>query len=455
MATIHPTPSTPLPGADSPRLALWVTLGCACLLMLATFSPAERDDAVAAGSLDVTALAMLAVRGLVLAVLLLTFFQAGDRLKRAGVIRCLLPLGCFVLWAVGSTLWSPLQNVTLGQSGGLLMLFVLAAVVAILCNDENDTARIIRSLSIGLLAVCILLLAIRFYNPASGAISREAAGVMHSTNASASASLGLVVLVAARLLWGWKWTRVLIAPGTLIFAVVLILANNRTAMVLTLVMTAGLCVLCLGGLWRSLLLAAIGGLGAVYLALDPGFGLMDDGLHSVLSYVQRNQSHEQLLKLSGRAEMWTAIANSYFDSPWIGHGYFVSSKNAELYVWYETANWTAHNVFLQALVSTGLIGALLLCGGLGWPLLQTAAGSFRRLIPARLSVFVAAIACWYLGWGLNNASFLGPLQPESVLFFTVLGIVVGRLVRAEIAAANAADCSVEVNRSTGALAATF
>jgi O-antigen ligase len=130
--------------------------------------------------------------------------------------------------------------------------------------------------------------------------------------------------------------------------------------------------------------------------------------------------------------MWTAVFNSYRESPWIGHGYFVSSQTGELYVWGESTNWTAHNMWLQALVSTGLIGTLLLAWGLGWPWLQTATGACRGRIPARLALFAAAIACWYLGWGLSNASILGPLQPESVLFFVILGIMVGRLTQAKL-----------------------
>ena len=93
----------PEPVANWPRLAMWVTFGCAWLLMLATFSPGDRGDAVAMGSLDVAAYAKLGVRAMVLGVLLLMFFQVGDRLKRAAVIRCLLPLGAFVIWAIGST----------------------------------------------------------------------------------------------------------------------------------------------------------------------------------------------------------------------------------------------------------------------------------------------------------------------------------------------------------------
>jgi hypothetical protein len=33
-----------------------------------------------------------------------------------------------------------------------------------------------------------------------------------------------------------------------------------------------------------------------------------------------------------------------------------------------------------------------------------------------------------LGWGLTNESFVGPLQPESIVFFAVLGVITGRLV---------------------------
>ena len=44
----------------------------------------------------------------------------------------------------------------------------------------------------------------------------------------------------------------------------------------------------------------------------------------------------------------------------------------------------------------------------------------------RLAAILALTVVWYFGWSLLNESFMGPVQPESVVFFCVLGMAVGR-----------------------------
>ena len=84
-------------------------------------------------------------------------------------------------------------------------------------------------------------------------------------------------------------------------------------------------------------------------------------------------------------------------------------------------------MFLQALVSTGLIGALLLL----WGLLRsgtTLLGSFRHNAENDRVILVALIrlaACWYLPMGSTTDSILGPLEPITVVFFAVLGTGLG------------------------------
>ena len=43
----------------------------------------------------------------------------------------------------------------------------------------------------------------------------------------------------------------------------------------------------------------------------------------------------------------------------------------------------------------------------------------------RLAVFLTVIGLWYMGWGQLCESFMGPVQPEAVVFFTVLGLAIG------------------------------
>ena len=182
-------------------------------------------------------------------------------------------------------------------------------------------------------------------------------------------------------------------------------------------------------------MAGIGVCGVVYLAVDLELGLTESIVDIVSTYSARGQNITQLSKLSGREEMWTAMWSSFLESPWIGHGYFVSSAKGEIYVWYLRANWTAHNFWLQLLVSTGIFGAALMVwsqAGLALPMLRNV---LRRDVDWKLGVLVAAVIAWQFGWGLNNESFAGPLQPESVVWFVILGIAVGRLADVRLAQA--------------------
>ena len=54
-------------------------------------------------------------------------------------------------------------------------------------------------------------------------------------------------------------------------------------------------------------------------------------------------------------------------------------------------------------------------------------------LPPRVASLTLGVAAWYFGWGVFNSSVLGPLQPESVVFFCVLGLACGRLASASMA----------------------
>ena len=56
------------------------------------------------------------------------------------------------------------------------------------------------------------------------------------------------------------------------------------------------------------------------------------------------------------------------------------------------------------------------------------AGVMQSAASRRTSILFAVLLTWYMGWGLLNASLLGPLQAESVVFFVVLGVALGRSV---------------------------
>ena len=106
-----------------------------------------------------------------------------------------------------------------------------------------------------------------------------------------------------------------------------------------------------------------------YYTVDPGFELVQSSLEGATTVAKRGNS-EDLRDYSGRTEMWATVWDSFLEAPLRGHGYFVSSSSGELFVWNIWANWTAHNMVLQALVSTGIIGAAVLLLGIALPVFR-------------------------------------------------------------------------------------
>lgn len=410
---------------QSPSSSLWLPLMCAWLLMLFTIGRPESDDLRPLLPEQLMNYAKVFLRLSVLTLMAAMLIGLRNHPRLGKVIWHMIPFWMFAAWALVSTTWSPLQKVTLGQSMGLLTLIALASVIAIKWNGPSVTSAVLYSITLGAGSCSVLLLICYVLLPGAGAMTRNHIGLLHPTNASATASLGLIIIIAARLLWGWTWARRLWLPASLAHAAVLLISMNRLALALTLGL---IFLLFLAFSSRVLLTAGIvvsSVLAAAYLALDPGLNLADGSLRAVTDYAGREQSAEELSSLSGRHEMWDAIWASFAESPWIGHGYFVTSSSGELFVWYQWGNWTAHNVYLQLLATTGIIGTVVLgCGVLRLGYLLVSPPSGGR-VDWQTKAFLSMVVAWYFFWGMLNESIAGPLQPESVIFYACVGIAAG------------------------------
>ena len=406
-------------------------LSCMWLLMLVTFSVPGREGPLSIATLDWIALLKVGTRILVSVALSTVVVRRWHAPNRPGVLRLLWPFFAFAVWAVASTLWSPLPAVTLGQAFTTVVLLLLAAAIAVEWRDESDTSAVLRQLTMASLAVSAILCGVHLIGGSWSGLDRSwdeggAVGLMHPTSASATASLGLVTLVAAATIWRWPWSRAMLWPAALIHTAVLLMALSRTGLALA--------VLALGLLapWRGSRMAmASGAVGlsvaaVVYPVFDPGFVLAGDLVGAAAEYVSRGESPETMRTLTGRTELWQAVWTSFLESPVVGYGYHVASSDGVLEVWGRPAVRTAHNLLLHVLASTGLVGLGLFAFGLIRPIRGAAAALRRDEGGRRLGRLLLVVGGWYLGWSLLNESFLGPLQPESVFFFAALGLAVGR-----------------------------
>jgi O-antigen ligase len=410
---------------------LWVPLTCAWLLALTTFSAPNRTGPETAGELDMIALAKLGVRVLVLGALGTVLVRLRNHPRFSTVMWTLAPLGVFVAWSLVSTLWSPLKAVSIGQANGLLAQVMLVAALAILWRGPETACVVLGHLAAMLFTVSFVLMAVYCVDPMATGLVREhelemaSYGMVHPTSGGATASLGILLVAACRMLWGWRWSRLMLWPGLAFHGAVVLLAASRTAAFLSVVLLA--VVVCFFTRKQVLAGAAlvIGVLGTMYLVADPGLCVTDSILNTVTTYAKRGETSDQLNSLTGRDVLWEAIWGSYLESPVIGHGYFVTSKDGLLDVWNGPGNHSSHNVGLQILVGTGLIGLLLSLVGFGWPMVAGAMGVCADPAAGRLRAMLLLAGVWYLVWGQLCESFMGPVQPESVVFFTLFGAVTG------------------------------
>ena len=392
------------------------------MLIIFTFNVPDRADG--ATIIDAIALLKVGCRALSLSLLVTLLWWQWKPERGRLLVQCMLPLGCFVAWGILSVVWSPLKTVSLGQLGSFVVLLLLAANIALSWKSEFCTSRVLFHLSMALLFFNGFMIFAKFALADLGSVVRTQDSFIHATMASSNASMGVLILLGARIVWGWRWSRLLFVPGMAVHCSQLYIAHSRTAVAATLLAALLMYIVFVNRhiIWACLFALCVGA--GLYLTFDPGLDLADSMMSSGTTYVHRDEN-ASLSSMSGREEMWDEMWKSFQTSPWIGHGYFVSSANGELYVWYEYGNWTAHNLLLQALVTTGLIGTIILAWGIGRParvMLSTMEIDHQH---RALVLFLLVLSSWFFVWGLMNESILGPLQPESVVFFSMLGLGMG------------------------------
>jgi len=427
--------------------SLYWPLACAWLLGLLCFQLPGRDAPETVGSVDAIALMKIGVRLLAIIVLGITLVRAWHLPRRQVVVVCLAPYALFVAWAIVSAAWSPLKAVSLGQASGLVAQLLLTACIAMLWRGPADTSRILFHLCLAMILFSAVLVVIDYAWHEGSGLNREnwdeledtASGFVHPTTAGATASLGLLLLLGSFACGGWRWTRVLLVPGGFALSLLLLLSQSRMAILMAGCVLPTLFIVrarpvAIAAVTLAMCLTATG-----LLIVDPGFESSEEIAFRATGLMQRGESLEQLASFTGRTELWDAIWQEYLKSPVVGHGYFVTSSQGELDVWQGPANRSAHNIVLQVLVSTGMVGLLLFAAGIALPIwlaarsLLSSPQAERRTEgihgsrPFDVAILLSLVVLWFAGWGQLSESFMGPVQPESVVFYSLLGLAVAHV----------------------------
>jgi O-antigen ligase len=409
----------------SDSMARNLTLVVFWSLAFVSFSLPGRDGE---GSVDVIGAAKILLRFGTLAWGFLLITLVFD----SGVWRCrpmnwlYSPWCFFLIWAFFSVAWSALKTLSIAQALGLTSQILLAWLIAQLFTTNAGIFRVMRHLSRALLLYSAIFLIIYAIAPGITGLERTermsaADGLVHPTAMGATSSLSIVLLTGLCLI-GIESRRYWLI-GLVIQCAVLYLSRSRAAMLCAVAILP--CVLyAFGGRrWFPSGLLALAAAGCLILVIDPGFQFAEKAIESASEYVKRGQSKQQLAGGSGRFELWSAIGEQVADSPLIGHGYFVTSANGLLEVWDGAANRDAHNVVLQVLATTGLVGCMILAvATYRWLIAIIAVIRFSQL-GRTLGLLLVFVFIWYLLWGIGCTTFMGPVRPESVVFFVLLGVV--------------------------------
>lgn len=413
----------------SPEPLLIPAIFCCWMLCFVTFSQPDDWRVSRFGIVPVLPPKILAAmkligRGGAFGIFAFCLLSVWKHEKRHHVLVVMSPLLMLGTFGIVSTSWSALKSVSLQQSATFFMLLMMATYIGIVWRTDRDTERIVKHLALAIFSLSLLLLALRFGMPRTGALTKESSMVLHSTNACAAGGLGILLTMAARLLWRSPWSSWWFPIASIELGMML-LAGNRLSVLVTAISVSVLFVLALHRGLAALCILIGAMVFAGYFVCDPSLSLVEATGKKVGAFAKQDQSKSELGSLSGRAEMWDKMWRSYEKSPIIGHGFFVTTAKGRIYVWHEWGNWTAHNAGLQILVTLGAVGLGLMLLGFASLVRGVICGSRVLSDVGNTTTLLLLASVWYLGWGFLNESFAGPLLPEVVVFAALIGIAAG------------------------------
>lgn len=265
-------------------------------------------------------------------------------------------LTLFSLLALASTGYSLTPAYTFG--GGVAAVSYCALAVCV--TEHLSRRQILYSLLIGMsvvLAISIVMFFIMGWGTAAleGGTGFRLGGVAGSPNslgrtASMTILVTAVLVVSYRLpVYSWRCVLPVVMGG-----VCLILSDSRTSLLAVIAAFGFYLLRC-----RPVIgLTAIGGMALAGLALLN----LDIPWHELGKSFARSGRFSEMTTLTGRTEIWSATWKAFLERPLFGYGYG-STKVLLPEVYRSFWGYTvtqAHNLYLQILVTTGVVGLILI-----------------------------------------------------------------------------------------------
>jgi O-antigen ligase len=315
-----------------------------------------------------------------------------------------LALGLYGVWALAGAVYSITPLYTVAAALAFLGLWMTAVVLATTV-DEGPALRWVTATLLSMAAASLLMWAVW---PDVAMVLYENSTVLRLGgifgNANALGGVSALALLLVAIAWfgvpypGRGWMTVLVVP---VCMACLVLTQSRTAM---LGLTAALAVLTLRR-WPMPMLPLLvlgGGAGAVLVAYP-------QAVETLVALIARSGRVEQVTTFTGRTEIWRFVVSAIEQAPVLGYGFastreLIPAGYAGPYGWTTTS---AHNLWLQVWVTTGIVGLAMI--------LVVVIGSLRRLVvsPAPLRdgllvyvLFVGFLEPGPMGPTVNLLTFL-------------------------------------------------
>lgn len=395
----------------------WIPWAWTALFFASAFRfTGSRDPLLAAqGVASPENLVELAVYGLVAAAAAVAWIRSGPRHWRSIGLRMMATYG---LLAVGSTLWSRVALFSFVRGAQVVVIAVLTAVTMHVWKTglrgfQADWRRI--WLTVFSVIVILGVTGLTWPNWQKGRFAWQG---MHTGAVAEFLAVAGILAVSMLFQAGWgvgkpalRWVR--LSLGFVV--VLLILTVTRGALA---AFVAGVCATyvtasSVRSQWRIFTLMSLATLvfiGLAYFAED------------LFAFILRGASVEQLMTLTGRTELWRYAAQILEGYALVGFGY-----GAGRVVLTEAIPWsgTGHNLWVEAAVSLGIAGFVVVTVLLVWTLYRS--WRLQRMAPGPLGNLAVGLAVFIVFDGVSSQGFALPGSTLTVLALLIAGLSTGPL----------------------------
>jgi O-antigen ligase len=237
----------------------------------------------------------------------------------------------------------------------------------------------------------------------------------------------IMLILLCRNLWGWEWTKKYMNITLFIQMLLIVLTSRRTAILTVFLIVLYFMLWQKHRKWFSAAFFFSCLAFFLYLCCDPYLEFLLSERNPLVKFFTRGQPTEQVAGFNGRFELWGLYWYSFLESPWIGHGYTISTSTGYVYIWGKMRHLDAHNLLLQVMVSLGSIGFALFLWAVWLPISK----SFKalRLDPEsrKIGIFVLAVFLLFFFYGTTSSIFVTRVEPGVFMFFASVGLFAGRL----------------------------